>query len=451
MALRIFLKGQIHEWDKFPESLGKFNEALADHFPITLPQKYSMYYFDQYGYKRKINDEMDFSGFLLLKGTVKPLKLEIEDDFASVNDSSTNNLLESLSKALFKEQPIPAPLYNSTPTQSTLTEEQKNNMMLEEGPKVSNGFGPDKIKVEEDRYQKVMKLQGEDEFTVKLKLREEMRNMLQNDVPFLAELIEEYLGGERDYDLPYQKPPLDTTYLPSNPSKKSKVSTVHKNVRCSVCGVFPIVGVRYRSTLLDDFDMCEDCEESVDHPYPLMKIKQEEQELPKETPKEVKKPASKPKLPDEKNGEKGTKLNMTSLFSNLSLNDVGNIAAKLVKENRKEASNEMVNLLEKFNKFKLKGAHSFEEDKANDDENNRDKDEDGEEKKVNHKKNDNGMHEEEPPLQLSGEAESRVMDKVLKLEEVFPDYKFDLLYEIVRKHVDMGVEELTNKILTHGT
>lgn len=53
---------------------------------------------------------------------------------------------------------------------------------------------------------------------------------------------------------------------------QSKV--VHTNVACDGCGVCPIVGVRYKCSVLKDFDYCELCEERLNHEHPFLKIKE---------------------------------------------------------------------------------------------------------------------------------------------------------------------------------
>lgn len=39
----------------------------------------------------------------------------------------------------------------------------------------------------------------------------------------------------------------------------------------------PIIGVRYKCAVSEDFDFCEKCEARIDHPYPFLKIKTPEQ------------------------------------------------------------------------------------------------------------------------------------------------------------------------------
>ena len=46
---------------------------------------------------------------------------------------------------------------------------------------------------------------------------------------------------------------------------------------CDGCSKFPIVGVRYKCTICNDFDFCEDCEKDVKHEHIFLKIKNPQQ------------------------------------------------------------------------------------------------------------------------------------------------------------------------------
>lgn len=39
----------------------------------------------------------------------------------------------------------------------------------------------------------------------------------------------------------------------------------------------PIIGIRYKCSVTEDFDWCEQCEATKEHPYPFLKIKKPEQ------------------------------------------------------------------------------------------------------------------------------------------------------------------------------
>ncbi len=40
---------------------------------------------------------------------------------------------------------------------------------------------------------------------------------------------------------------------------KNKSETVHSNIECDGCGMYPLIGVRYKCNECDDFDFCSDC------------------------------------------------------------------------------------------------------------------------------------------------------------------------------------------------
>ena len=61
----------------------------------------------------------------------------------------------------------------------------------------------------------------------------------------------------------------------SAPQKEDEGS--HKNVACDGCGKSPIEGVRYKCSVCEDFDYCQECEETKEHPHAFLKIKKGDQ------------------------------------------------------------------------------------------------------------------------------------------------------------------------------
>jgi len=57
------------------------------------------------------------------------------------------------------------------------------------------------------------------------------------------------------------------------PQEAHNNQVVHRGVICDGCNMSPIVGVRYKSTLRADYDLCEECEKTHDPKDPLIKIK----------------------------------------------------------------------------------------------------------------------------------------------------------------------------------
>lgn len=55
---------------------------------------------------------------------------------------------------------------------------------------------------------------------------------------------------------------------------KEKNNMIHSGVQCKGCGMFPIIGCRFKCNLCKDFDYCEKCEEKLaeEHNHPFIKI-----------------------------------------------------------------------------------------------------------------------------------------------------------------------------------
>jgi len=56
-------------------------------------------------------------------------------------------------------------------------------------------------------------------------------------------------------------------------SRRFVNKAVHYGVSCNGCKAIPIVGYRYKCTVCPDFDFCEECESTRDHPHDFIKMK----------------------------------------------------------------------------------------------------------------------------------------------------------------------------------
>lgn len=52
---------------------------------------------------------------------------------------------------------------------------------------------------------------------------------------------------------------------------------VHIDVTCDACGRTNIEGARFKCAVCSDFDFCEECEKTIEHPHPMLKIKKPNQ------------------------------------------------------------------------------------------------------------------------------------------------------------------------------
>jgi len=58
------------------------------------------------------------------------------------------------------------------------------------------------------------------------------------------------------------------------PAPRSDGKFVHRYCKCDGCGEKPLVGIRYKCTVCPNFDFCEKCEASTEHPHNFIKIKE---------------------------------------------------------------------------------------------------------------------------------------------------------------------------------
>lgn len=61
--------------------------------------------------------------------------------------------------------------------------------------------------------------------------------------------------------------------LEKNKSSYSQFTNIHEGILCSECKIFPIAGIRFKCILCQNFDICEFCEDILNHPHPFLKLK----------------------------------------------------------------------------------------------------------------------------------------------------------------------------------
>lgn len=107
--------------------------------------------------------------------------------------------------------------------------------------------------------------------TRKERIRPAVTEILHENIPTIAELIREYLNDPSAFNLEEltKKSQVQESVKPEVPVQQ----VIHHRVICDGCGVKPLMGVRYKCAVCQDFDYCEKCEATVEHPHPFLKIK----------------------------------------------------------------------------------------------------------------------------------------------------------------------------------
>jgi len=69
------------------------------------------------------------------------------------------------------------------------------------------------------------------------------------------------------------KPLSTASPTATSTSTKNQINdAIHNSITCDECGMYPIIGDRFKCSLRRDFDLCSACERKTVQPYPMLKI-----------------------------------------------------------------------------------------------------------------------------------------------------------------------------------
>ena len=95
-------------------------------------------------------------------------------------------------------------------------------------------------------------------------------------LPKQEELSEEEQIKQKIRDMVQTKLKILEQSIIEDISKEINPPIIHKGINCSICGKKDIVGIRYKCSMCQNFNLCEKCEENTDHDdnHVLLKIKE---------------------------------------------------------------------------------------------------------------------------------------------------------------------------------
>jgi hypothetical protein len=100
--------------------------------------------------------------------------------------------------------------------------------------------------------------------------KEKVTDILYQYLPTIASLTKEFVQEENK-----DKPQVQPVAQPK-PQVQPTTKVCHRSVTCDGCRKHPITGIRYKCYVCPDFDFCEDCEATKEHPHAFIKIKDSE-------------------------------------------------------------------------------------------------------------------------------------------------------------------------------
>jgi len=280
MPIKVCYKSEIHRVAKSPKDFASLLQALKEIFRNEIPPKFSLQYEDAEGDKIVLANDEDYK-LALDSDASKTLKIylnEVEDasntSFISKNvldnlDLASDEKVEKISKNISPEPSKQQNYFEATIDDIKMCEETNHNFRRHLRTKRKKDVKYSNIPCECRGAMEPCR----DCFGTGLLTNKEAkkREMLQN-------LVKDALYKE----LPKIVNEVSTMLRKPEQSAKKVVEEdinkpIHHGVTCDVCNVKPIVGVRYKCSVTEDYDMCEKCEAVADHPYPLLKIKNDSQ------------------------------------------------------------------------------------------------------------------------------------------------------------------------------
>ena len=119
-----------------------------------------------------------------------------------------------------------------------------------------------------DNLQKSMKNSNMEEYN-KYKNSEEIKEKeFENNIKKIIESNVDNIKNEIINSI------IEASKIDNRPKqKKAKNKVEHNGIKCNNCGMFPIIGIRYKCIECDNYNFCEKCEKTRNHPHLFYKIR----------------------------------------------------------------------------------------------------------------------------------------------------------------------------------
>lgn len=303
MTIKICFDNQTHRISKSPSSYANLLQKVAEIFGNQLPQYWTLQYLDSDGDKIMLTTEEDYKTLLeeevansskAIRLFILPLDQELTQsrvlaaaatevferkEEESVGNESTEKIEaaplekeheEVLIEEILEEKPAEeAPVQEfklhklkkilKKLSKENLSEEKKQKLQAKLA-KIESRLTPEQKEKLNNKKQKLAARLAEKQAKRKAALKDAVTDIIYEQLPIIASLTKEFV---------HEKSANPTESKP----QKAESETVHGRVSCDGCGVFPVVGIRYKCYVCPDFDFCEKCEATQEHPHPFIKLR----------------------------------------------------------------------------------------------------------------------------------------------------------------------------------
>lgn len=104
--------------------------------------------------------------------------------------------------------------------------------------------------------------------------RQALQNLIASELESSAKETFESLMKDKNLNIGQEAEGDSMMIDTSNAVKDVRADeTVEHKAACDGCGCYPIMGIRYKCSVLKDFDFCAVCEERLQHPHAFLKIR----------------------------------------------------------------------------------------------------------------------------------------------------------------------------------
>ena len=242
-----FFEEKVHI--KFPKSLTDLLNKISSSFLLNPEDTKELIitYEDKNKRKFKIKDEADYKAFLPKK--ISKINLDI-----SQNSSIYIKELKQQEENEVNKQK----LENLLKLENKMKKEEQEKMKEINGLMKKYGEGANVL------FKNISSIQNQ-KYAQLQKIRKEIN-----------ELKMKLDDSEKSEDDKFKGKPKKEEKQIKNKEEKKKKKAVHIEYICDGCDAEPIVGVRYKCTICEDFDFCEKCEKVLGpkHGHPLLKIRE---------------------------------------------------------------------------------------------------------------------------------------------------------------------------------
>ena len=226
---------------KNPKSFSNLLNQISSSFLLSPEdtKELILTYEDKSGQKIKIKDENDFKTFLSKK--ISKISLDV---------SQNSKIYKKELKEQEEIEQNKKKLENLIKLENIMRKEEQEKM--EELNALINKFGCGANALFKNMHS----------------IHNEKYNQIQKIKKEINQLKEKLAESEK-------KGKMETTKLRAKPINNEKKISIHGDYICDGCDADPIVGIRYKCAVCEDFDYCEKCEKTLGpkHGHPFLKIR----------------------------------------------------------------------------------------------------------------------------------------------------------------------------------